>query len=404
MKRDRVGIPARPLSSGRLPRLDRGEPRLERERPLADVIAAIYAAAPEPEQWPNALQAVADGFGDMGANLFFIRDGGAFGMVVSPALKQLGRQYDEGWWRHDIRSQRALERGYGAGIEAITDRHVTTPEERATHPFYQDYLRGNGMGLFAAVPVSPDSNTILAMTIQRSMDTRAPYTDEELDLVKWIGRHVENALRLSARLITAELTSLAFGEALSRLDAGVFVLDPRGRILARNEATELLLGDSLVISGQRLAARFEPAASQFDDTLQAVISSDVTEVRPVSPPVVLHGFGDDTFSVAYFLPVRTIGGHIFERMLVDARVIVVVRRARRGDPLDPSLVRDLLNLTFGEARVAALVGAGIQPKAVAATLGITEQSTRTVLKRVFAKTGVSRQSDLAGILTQLVLR
>jgi len=37
-------------------------------------------------------------------------------------------------------------------------------------------------------------------------------------------------------------------------------------------------------------------------------------------------------------------------------------------------------------------------------LGITEETARTALKRVFAKVGVSRQSELAALLTKLVLR
>jgi DNA-binding CsgD family transcriptional regulator len=373
------------------------------ERGLAEAVAAIYAAAPTPSLWPDTLRIIADAFGDFGANLFYIRDDGSFGIVGSASMETIVRDYHAGMWKEDFRTQRALERGYGVGIEAITDRHVATPEEMTTNSFYR-YAREQGVGLFAAVPMHPTPNAIMSVTIQRSAAAKEPYSDAELETLTWLGRHVENALRLSARLITAELTGLAFGEALSRLDAGVFILDSIGRILARNDAAEALLGDSLVLSGQRLAARFEPAASQLHDALQATIEADVSEPRSVSPPVILHGFGDDTFSVAYVLPVRSIEGHIFERMLVDARVIVVVRRARRGDPLDPSLVRDLLHLTVGEARVAALVGAGVQPRAVATTLGITEQSTRTVLKRVFAKTGVSRQADLASILTQLVLR
>lgn len=376
----------------------------DRGRGLGDVVGAIYAAAPSPELWPRALQMIADAFGDVGANLFYIRDDGSFGMVVSPSLLELTQQYDAGWWRKDIRSQRALERGYGAGIEAITDRHVVSDEEIATHPFYQEYLRPRGMGLFAAVPISPDQGTILAMTIQRSMDTRAPYGDEELELVKWIGRHAENALRLSARLIAAEVASLALADALSRLDAGVFIVDADCRVLLANSAGQRLLGDALVVSKTRLAARFEPAATQLREVLTAVIVSEPSEPGSASPPIVLHGSKDEEFSVAYVLPVRTLDGHIFERVLVDARAIVVVRRARRSEPLDPSMVRDLLNLTFGEARVAALVGAGVQPKVAAQRLGISEQTARTVLKRVFFKTGVSRQVDLAGLLGQLVLR
>lgn len=83
--------------------------------------------------------------------------------------------------------------------------------------------------------------------------------------------------------------------------------------------------------------------------------------------------------------------------------ISLVRRARSGGPLDPGLARDLLNVTTGEARVAALVGSGMAPRDAAERLGITEETARTTLKRVFAKVGVSRQSELAALLARLTL-
>jgi DNA-binding CsgD family transcriptional regulator len=67
-------------------------------------------------------------------------------------------------------------------------------------------------------------------------------------------------------------------------------------------------------------------------------------------------------------------------------------------------VRDVLGLTLGEARLAALVATGLAPKSAAEKLGVTENTARAVLKSVFAKTGVSRQSELAALLTKLVLR
>jgi DNA-binding CsgD family transcriptional regulator len=73
-------------------------------------------------------------------------------------------------------------------------------------------------------------------------------------------------------------------------------------------------------------------------------------------------------------------------------------------PADPAQVRDLLGLTLGEARVAALVGSGLAPREAAARLGIGEETARTALKRVFSKVGVSRQSELTALLTKLVLR
>lgn len=67
------------------------------------------------------------------------------------------------------------------------------------------------------------------------------------------------------------------------------------------------------------------------------------------------------------------------------------------------LARDLLNVTTGEARVAALVASGPAPREAAQRLGISVETARTTLKRVVAKVGVSRQSELAALLARLTL-
>lgn len=113
------------------------------------------------------------------------------------------------------------------------------------------------------------------------------------------------------------------------------------------------------------------------------MASDPSVPHGVARPVILQGASEQGFAVAYVLPVRTMRDHPLDRALFDANAIVVVRRGKRSEPLDPALVRDLLDITLGEARVAALVGAGIAPKDAAARLGIAEQTVRTVLKRGF---------------------
>ncbi len=49
--------------------------------------------------------------------------------------------------------------------------------------------------------------------------------------------------------------------------------------------------------------------------------------------------------------------------------------------------------------MVALVGSGLAPRATAEQLGITEETARTALKRVFSKVGVSRQSERVALLT-----
>ncbi len=84
-----------------------------------------------------------------------------------------------------------------------------------------------------------------------------------------------------------------------------------------------------------------------------------------------------------------------------ARAVVLVLDLAPGAPLDPGLVRDVYGLTLGEARVAALVGAGISPKETAQTLCLAEETVRSVLKRVFSKLDVSRQAELTDLFARL---
>ncbi len=371
---------------------------------FADAIGAVYAAATAPALWPEALTKIAAVFEDVGANLFYIRDDGTFGIVVSPSLQAAQNDYHRHWAKYDIRSARAIEYGYAAGVEAITDRHVVSDEEIAEHPFYRGFLLPHGVGWSAAVAITPDPRVVLGLSVQRSMAAKPPFSDDELAIFTRIGRYAEDALRLSARLLTAEMTSLAFGDALARLDVGVYLVDDSGKVLVANPSAERMIGDVLMVTDHRLVARLDPERAALRAAIDSVIRSDPAEPGAIPGPIVLHGLASDAYAVAYVLPVRATDDHPFARALVGARAIVVVRSSMGNDPLDPALVRDLLNITLGEARIAALVGAGIQPKEAAARLGIAEETARTVLKRVFAKTGVSRQSDLASLLTRLVLR
>jgi len=105
----------------------------------------------------------------------------------------------------------------------------------------------------------------------------------------------------------------------------------------------------------------------------------------------------------YVLPVRSAASPANE-FLTHVRAIVLAIDPNTDAPPDPALVRDLLGLTLGEARVASLVGSGLPPREAAEKLGISEETTRTTLKRVFSKTGVSRQSELTALLSRLALR
>lgn len=58
----------------------------------------------------------------------------------------------------------------------------------------------------------------------------------------------------------------------------------------------------------------------------------------------------------------------------------------------------MFGLTPTEARLAVLLAEGASLQNVAEQLEITEQTARTYCKRIFGKTGTSRQADLVRLV------
>jgi len=120
-------------------------------------------------------------------------------------------------------------------------------------------------------------------------------------------------------------------------------------------------------------------------------------------PILIRRDEEERPLVVYVLPTGPLS-HPAAQFLVHARAIVLAIDPDVNDPVDPALVRDVLGLTLGEARMAALMGSGLALREASQKLRITEETARSVLKHVFCKTGVSRQSELAVLLSKMVLR
>jgi len=366
-------------------------------------IQAIYEAATNPLAWPDALTAIAPLFDGVGCVLLFQREDQSTGTVVSPTLEAAQQAYDRGWWREDIMFVRVSERIYRRELDAIADQHLVSAEEAATHPFLHEFLVPHGMGRLAAVSVAPTRDVGVVLSTHRFID-KPRFDESELRALTHIGRHVENALRLGIRLITAEVAKTALGDALAGLGAGVFLVDQHGHLVFMNPKGEEMLGDALVLKGKRLSARVDSERTAFDDALDTAINSLSAVANGTPRPIILRGTAADEFIAAYIQPAPAPPGDSGLHIFSDVKATVVAMSSKASDLPEPTLVRDLLSVTLAEARVAALVGGGATPRQAANQLGIAEETARTVLKRVFAKTGVGRQSELAGLLERLVLR
>jgi DNA-binding CsgD family transcriptional regulator len=373
------------------------------EDPFAIAVEPVYDAALNPSLWRNALQAIADCLGDVGAILLWRRDDGSLGSIASPRLVEAQKDFEqEGWMAIDLRALRAAGRGYFLSGEPFTDRHVCSDEEIRTNPSYTQFQARHGLGWFGAVAVSPDPDMGVVLSVHRAR-TRPPFSDAELATVARLGHHVERSLRLSIRLFDAELLKLGLGEALTRVGIGVFVLDSSGRVIFVNPAGRRLLGNGLALVKGRLLVRDALQRSALEAMIEQTSHSTSATAAYEQKPVLIHRREDKRPLAVYVLPAGP-SSHPAMQFLAHACAIVLAIDPEAGEPADPALVRDVLGLTLGEARIAALVGSGLPPRKAAEKLGITKETARAVLKHVFSKTGVSRQSELVALLSRMVLR
>jgi DNA-binding CsgD family transcriptional regulator len=366
-------------------------------------IEAIYDAAPDPLGWPRALGAIADYFGDVGAILIWYRDNGSFGTIVSERLAVAQKDYEEnGWASRDIKAIRAQQCGYFFSGEPFADRHIGYDDEMKNHPCSVEFFGKHGLGWIGAIAVSPDPHVGVMLSVQRDARAKEQFSDEELDALRRISRVVEKSLRLSVKLLNTEATSVGLGEALARIGIGVFALDSQGCVIFSNPAAKQLMGDEIQVIQGRLRFGGSSAAVKLDEAISQSWHGIPPELLSDSKPILVQTASSDRRLAIYVLPIFQ--PILAERFLTHTRAIVLVIEQKPSEPADPAIVRDLLGLTLGEAKIAAMIGAGLSPRDAAEKLGIKEDTARNVLKKVFSKTGISRQGELVALLAKLVVR
>lgn len=179
-------------------------------------------------------------------------------------------------------------------------------------------------------------------------------------------------------------------DALNLLAVGVVLVDENGHILNANRVAQRILDreDGLAATAGRLVASYGQDQVALGRSLAAAAASTPTS-----------------------------GALSFARPSGRRPLSVVIKALRRephpGEPglaavfmTDPEQevaaeaqdLAALYGLTPAEARLASSLVRGMSPAQAAAALGLTVNTVRTHLKRIFSKTETRRQSDLMRLL------
>jgi DNA-binding CsgD family transcriptional regulator len=350
----------------------------------AALIDRIYEAAALPELWREVLVELAR-FAGAPQAVMIVSTGTHFRdfVTTSPEFDPLVIDHFERF-PDNVRIGRLLALRHPG---FLNDLDVVTEEEIATLPLYQDFLipRGYGAGTATAVLVPSGDSVIVHCERARAEGDFGP---QILSALNSLRPHLARAALLSARLEMERVSTTT--RTLEALGLPAAVLGSGGRVIDANPSLVAMMPHTLNDQPLRLAA-VDPAADRL--LREAVAQSASPQAMPVRsipiaasgerPPVILH-----------LVPIRGAAHDVFVR----ARFVLIATPVVAQDVPSADVVQGLFDLTPAEARLAALIAAGDAPAPAAAKLGITPSTARSVLRRIFQKTGVSRQAELVGLL------
>lgn len=361
-----------------------------------ETIDLLYQAALDPALWRQALHRLALTTGGIGSALIPITPGNITGLIVSPELDEPNIEYDREWWRHDTRVLRIHTRRLKGGV--CCEAELFTDDELARDPLRQEFLRRYGIGAFAAQLVAPLPNLVVAFSVQRALE-RGEFEKRELAILNLLGRHAARALVVGARLAAARQLEQTVIEALAQFDCGALVVDRDLKILHANPAALQLVGDGLSINQGHLGVSSREHKQVFVRFMRAVLrrsagTNDLDTIALPRPsgrrPLLLQAVPISAPTVDWSLP-------------SSAAALVIVVDPERDHQPQPAHELRLLGLTPSEARLAVLIGTGHSRAEAAQALGITQSTVSDVVKNVYLKLGISRQSELVRLIDRLAV-
>jgi len=360
------------------------------ENEIRDLIRLVYECSLDARQWQHFLAAYAKSQKASGAMLV-VDDvvNGSGSVTVSHTIDPFwGKRYHEYYlgvnvWLAPARPLMKPGWIFG-GEEMIGDAALQKTE------FYNDFLRPQNQFYVLGGVLSLDHSVSSLISAIRPK-AGGPIQGAERSTTQELVPHLQTALRLHHRIAGLGAQLEYASEALDCLPGALIVTDCAGRILHMNRRAEALLksnaGLSADVNGLRSGSASRTARlREFIARAASTVTGNgrhpggVLEIqRATLPPLQLQ-----------ITPLASCSTGGKRRAAV---AIFIAEPEPAGQP-DAELLGVLLELSPAEARLTAALAGGktIQQFAKDAAVSIT--TARTLIGRVFSKTGTSRQVEL----------
>lgn len=367
------------------------------DRVVAELQELILAAGLDPARWAEFPVRVAELY--PGSHVALLGDDKSSGRLIGFHQHGLDdefvRPYAEHF--HAINPWLDVWSRIPVGKAALSNT-VAPAEQFDRTEFYNDWLTRHGRTCGAGIKIY-DRPDLQALVHVNYAPKQAERYDHELERI--FDRLVpafRAAVAANRQLATGLHGHAVLNDVIGAVEHPCWIVDVAGRIQLANAAAEVVAsaGDVVTSSNGRLIEGRTADRSGLQEAIRRATSAQTPEA------VVVREGGGRAMATIRIVPVGTRGPATGDWMFRPVPwAMVTVQGLRRAEPRIERLAAIRFGLTPAEARVGAQVAAGLPIADIADRLGVSRETVRTHMKRLFEKTGCRRQVELAALLAAL---
>lgn len=224
-----------------------------------------------------------------------------------------------------------------------------------------------------------------------------PFDSGELEFLSFFMPHLQRAFRLHFNLADLRTRNASLQNALDLVGTGIFVFASTGRVQFMNRSAADLLArrDGLFCKGESLRAEKPQESAPLEFLIREATATGLGNGLKSGGATFISRKSRPPLRIVV-TPVRSL------RLGAEqpaAAIVFVIDTAQQIRPRN-EILRTLFGLSPAECRLALLSADGRSLAEISQELGVSRNTLKTQIASIYAKTGVSRQSQLVRLLLQ----
>ena len=305
------------------------------------------------------------------------------------------------WRRHPVQQRPAGRCGHtDAPVARVvaSDEQLVPAHARRTE-YFNDFARPYDVSHLLTVSLGGSGEMNSVLSVLRG-ERDQPFQTDDQRLVAALVPHVQRALQIHQRILTAERERAIAVDALDALSCAVFLVDADAKVLVSNRRGQELLtaNDGLSADRSRLVAASSRETARLRHLCAAVADTRSTEHRHSGGMLALSRRDRPALQVLV-TPVTSVDP--FGLQCERVRALVFANDPAENRPPSHTLLRQLYGLTPAEAHVAGRITLGWDLRRIASERGSALETVRRQSKQILIKTGARHRGDLVRRLSTI---